>query len=126
MLAKNIGQYFVFLTGSGLGAVIDYFLTLGLVYGAGFDVKLGLAISMCVSAVAVFLFHNKITFGGTQQRSFWEKLLRFLVLAFAIYGLRALILWVSEGWLPIPIQLAMALGIVSVLNFALSKLLVFR
>lgn len=125
-LPKPLAQFLVFLTGSGVGAVIDYVLTLMLVYGLEMDVKTALAVSMCVSAVVVFFFHHRFTFDPSGETRLILMLARFLALAVVIYGLRALILWLTQGLFPVPIQLAIALGVVSVINFAASKALVFK
>lgn len=125
-VGRVLGQYVVFMVGSGFGAVIDYALTLALVYGFEIDVKFGLAFSMCFSGVTVFLFHYRLTFGPSDQGNIAAMLSRFLVLTIAVYGLRALFLWLFEGLLSVPVSLALALGIVSILNFFASKTLIFK
>jgi len=119
-------QFLIFLTGSGLGAAIDYVLTLAIFYMSELDVTRGLAISMCISSVTVFFFHRWLTFESGSKVPLAAALMKFLALAVFIFVVRAILLWALEGFLPIPIQLAIALAAASIINFLMSKYFIFK
>jgi len=124
--SKTLSQYFVFLTGSGLGAVIDYVLTLGLLYGLNIEIKTALALAMCISVIVVFFFHHRFTFAPSKEVMLKELLVRYIALAVIIYGFRALFLRLTEDIVPVSIQLALSFCAASILNFAVSKRLIFK
>lgn len=119
-------QFSTFLLGSGLGATIDYLLTL--VMHAWFDVPppLGLGMAMMVSVSVVFVFHQRITFSSTTEKSL-RRYLIFLVWSVLIYALRAgmllLFVWLGIG---LHIALLLAIGFASVINYLVSADRIFR
>jgi putative flippase GtrA len=123
---KTYSQYAVFLTGSGLGAAIDYVLTLGFVHGFEIELTTALAIAMCISALAVFVFHHRFTFCMSEETTLAAMLFKFFVLAVVVYGLRVLFLWLTDGLMPISIQLALSFCAASLINFLVSKMIIFK
>lgn len=119
----------VFLTGSGMGAVIDYLITLFLAGRLG--PELSLALAMAFSSSLVFLYHQRITFAdlshdqGTTQTTA-RRWFRFVLLAVMVYILRAVIL---RGGLIIgmrlDIALILAILIASGVNYLLSRFVIF-
>jgi putative flippase GtrA len=123
---RTLSQYFVFLTGSGLGAAIDYVLTLSFVYAFKIEIKTALALAMCISVLVVFYFHHRFTFDPSKETRVRAMLVRFVALAVIVYGLRALVLLLTQDLMPVSIQLALSFSAASLLNFTVSKMLIFK
>ncbi|TCT29240.1 putative flippase GtrA [Martelella mediterranea] len=123
--SDTVKKFVLFGGGSALGAVIDYVLTLVFHDVLGLAPWLGLALSMCVSSTVVFVYHEHITFKthGSHWQSRYGK---FIALTLIILGLRilALDLLLACG-LSVYLAVAIALALISILNFAASSTFVF-
>lgn len=123
---RTLSQYFVFLTGSGLGAAIDYVLTISFLYAFKIEIKTALALAMCISVLVVFYLHHRFTFDPSKETMVRAMLVRFVALAVIVYGLRALVLLFMQDLMPVSIQLALSFCAASLLNFTVSKMLIFK
>lgn len=122
-----IPKIVVFASGSAAGAVIDYLVTLTINHYAGVSPVLALAMAMTVSASAVFLFHEFITFSPSSSHIRSRRYLAFVILAVVIFAIRSgvlkLLLWFGMSvWL----GLLFAIGGASVINFWVSKEKIFN
>ena len=118
-------RYIVFGGGSLLGACIDYVGTLALNEALEIAPWIALGLAMFLSATVVFVYHERVTFrmgGGRWHRRY----LRFLLLAIGIFILRAGVLnfLVSDN-LSVPFAVAVAILLISVVNFVASSALIF-
>lgn len=121
-MLKRLG---LFLGGSALGAVIDYAVTLGAVRLLGADPTLALGLAMILSASAVFAWHDRITFPGARG-SRLTRYVRFMAWSALVFALRALLLALFlRAGLPLAVALALAIGVATVVNFAVSRALIF-
>lgn len=120
-------RFYKFIMGSGLGAAIDFTLTLFLVEVLHWADWLSLGTAMIISATTVFYFHNKITFSSQSNSGlFFHKLVKFFSLAILVYLLRIGMLYLLDYFsILFVIKLAITLISISVINFILSKKLVF-
>jgi len=124
-------QMLTFGAVSGLGAVFDIIFSLIVVELFGTDLKLALLMSMCVSGLMVYLLHGTITFRRDLGRISAAGAGLFLVSTAVIYGLRSGVVLTLEASRLIEatgngIALVLAIGIGFVVNFAISKTLIFR
>lgn len=108
-----------------MGAAIDYVVTLAASRWMNLEPAVALGLSMVISASAVFLFHSHITFDESK-----DKLLRRYVLFMGwsglIFILRALLLKASLiAGLPLALGLLVAIGLASIINFAVSSAVIF-
>lgn len=112
--------------GSAIGAAIDYAITMLAVSRLSLPPAVGLALAMLISATAVFVYHEKVTFPGAKSLHLWSRYGRFMALAAAVFALRAgaLHLLLATG-LSLPVALGIAIIAVSLINFAAASLLVF-
>lgn len=115
----------LFASGSVIGAVIDYVMTLGLSQWMKLDPAIALALAMIISASVVFCFHSRITFDEANDDLFRRYAL-FMGWSALIYGLRALLLkaFLYAG-LPLSAALLIAIGLVAVINYAMSSAVIF-
>lgn len=115
----------LFASGSVIGAVIDYAMTLGLSQWMELDPAIALALAMIISASVVFCFHSRITFDEANDDLF-RRYAMFMGWSALIYGLRALLLkaFLYAG-LPLSAALLIAIGLVAVLNYAMSSAVIF-
>ncbi|OJU92606.1 MAG: hypothetical protein BGO06_19305 [Shinella sp. 65-6] len=114
-------NFLVFSGGSVVGAIIDYVVTLGANGLLGTPPSLALAASMMASGSIVFLYHDRITF-RTSGTGWVKRYVKFMMLTAIILALRVVVLelFIAAG-LPVFIAVALAIGIVSVANFAASS-----
>ena len=118
-------RFVTFSGGSVLGAVIDYGLTMLCYDLLHMDPSVALALAMTVSASVVFLYHEKITF-RTAAPGRGARYLRFAALAVLVLALRVLAIQaLTAAGLPVALALAIAIVVVSILNFAASSMLIF-
>ncbi len=115
----------LFASGSVIGAVIDYVMTLGLSQWMKLDPAIALALAMIISASVVFCFHSRITFDEANDDLFRRYAL-FMGWSALIYGLRALLLkaFLYAG-LPLSAALLIAIGLVAIINYAMSSAVIF-
>jgi len=115
----------LFASGSVIGAVIDYAMTLGLSQWMKLDPAIALALAMIISASVVFCFHSRITFDEANDDLF-RRYAMFMGWSALIYGLRALLLkaFLYAG-LPLSAALLIAIGLVAILNYAMSSAVIF-
>lgn len=111
---------------STLGAGIDFVLVLVLLR-AGLGAAPALAAAMTVSATVVYVIHQKLTFGDLGERALsTHRLGAFLLNTAAIYLMRLVIF---EGLISFGLKeaLALAAALVAsvVLNYTVSRLLIF-
>lgn len=118
-------RFSLFASGSSIGAVIDYLITLTVTSQLGFDPSYALALAMIISASFVFFFHTRVTFNGAK---------RGLVLSYAlfmgwsglVFVLRAFLLNVIlYAGLSLAVALLIAIGLASIINFAISSAVIF-
>ena len=112
-------------SGSVIGTVIDYGVTLGLSEWLRLDPALALALSMIVSATVVFRFHSRVTFDDAND-DLLRRYVMFMGWSTLIFFLRAVLLkaFLYTG-LPLAIALLGAIGLVSVINFVMSSAVIF-
>ncbi|WP_234188622.1 GtrA family protein [Shinella sp. NM-101] len=124
-ICSILKNFLVFSGGSVVGAIIDYVVTLGANGLLGTPPSLALAASMVASGSIVFLYHDRITF-RTSGTGWVKRYVKFMMLTAIILALRVVVLelFIAAG-LPVFIAVALAIGIVSVANFAASSMLVF-
>ena len=115
----------LFASGSVIGAVIDYVMTLVLSQWMKLDPAIALALAMIISASVVFCFHSRITFDEANDDLFRRYAL-FMGWSALIYGLRALLLkaFLYAG-LPLSAALLIAIGLVAVKNYAMSSAVIY-
>ncbi|PHR23448.1 MAG: hypothetical protein COA37_07880 [Hoeflea sp.] len=115
----------LFASGSVIGTVIDYGVTLGLSEWLRLDPALALALSMIVSATVVFRFHSRVTFDDAND-DLLRRYVMFMGWSTLIFFLRAVLLkaFLYTG-LPLAIALLGAIGLVSVINFVMSSAVIF-
>ncbi|WP_176086470.1 GtrA family protein [Martelella sp. HB161492] len=130
MIALNasvvqVKRYIVFGGGSLLGAVIDYLGTLALNDGFGLPPAVALGFMMIISATVVFYYHHRITF-RTAGDAWLRRYVRFMLLSALIFALRAVVLELLVACnLSVPLAVAAAIVLISVVNFAASSVFVF-
>lgn len=118
-------RFSVFSSGSAVGAAIDYVVTLAASGWLGWDPAYALALAMIVSASVVFLFHNSITFRHSQG-NLMRRYVLFMGWSGLILVLRAFLLKASlYAGLPLAAALLVAIGLASIVNFAISSVVIF-
>lgn len=122
----SVPKIAVFASGSVAGAMIDYLATLAISNYLAVSPVVSLAISMIISASAVFLFHEFITF-SPPPHSRRRRYLAFMSLAAIIFAIRSgvlqLLIWTG---VPVWLALLLAIGSASAVNFLTSKKIIFR
>jgi len=115
----------LFASGSVIGAVIDYVMTLGLSQGMNLDPAIALALAMIISASVVFRFHSRITFHEAND-DLLRRYILFMGWSALIFGLRALLLkaFLYAG-LTLAVALLVAIGLVAIINYAMSSAVIF-
>ena len=116
----------IFGLGSLVGALIDFAIGLALLK-AGFSSWLALAGAMSVSAVVVYVIHQKVTFGDLHSSDLHAgRLAAFLANTAIVYVLRvALFEAAYSAGVTEALALAAALVGSFVVNFAISRVLIF-
>jgi putative flippase GtrA len=115
----------LFASGSVIGAVIDYVATLGLSGWLKLDPAIALALAMIISASVVFRFHSRITFEEANNNLFRRYVL-FMGWSALIFVLRAVLLKAAlYAGLPLAAALLVAIGLASIINFAMSSAVIF-
>ena len=128
MTSATIKQYIIFIIGSVLGAIIDYFLVLLLVIHFMLPEWGALGISMLISSIVVYKYHSHITFKITKNNSTVKNsMLKYILLSVIIYLFRLIALKFFALWfISFPLVLFLSLLLVSIVNFILSKLIIFK
>lgn len=118
-------RYGIFVSGSVLGAAIDYVVTLGAVHFLGASPTVALGCAMIASASVTFLFHDRLTFPGAHGHRL-KRYALFMGWSALVFALRALLLRLL-GLLCLPLSLALlgAIGLASAVNFAVSCTVIF-
>ena len=124
-MRHHLTKFIIFGGGSTLGAAIDYILTLTLHSVVGLSPSISLALSMVVSSCIVFIYHERITFRTFGQH--WQsRYAKFILLTLVVLGLRIIVLDILLNYdLAVPLAVAIALVVVSIVNFAVSSTFVF-
>lgn len=118
-------KFSLFASGSVIGAVIDYLATLALARWMSLDPAIALALTMIVSATVVFRFHSRITFHEAND-DLLRRYLLFMAWSGLVFLLRALLLKLSlYAGLPLAAALLVAIGLASIINFAVSSAVIF-
>lgn len=118
------GQVLRFLVVGGLATLTDALIFMLLVRG-GLDPRLANMISFPLSAVLAFLLHRSWTFAAREEPAGGQAL-RFALMCCAGLALSTAVLWALAPQLgPLPAKAVAICGTV-VLNFSLSRWLVFR
>ena len=118
-------KFSLFASGSVIGAVIDYLATLALARWMSLDPAIALALTMIVSATVVFRFHSRITFHEAND-NLLRRYLLFMAWSGLVFLLRALLLKLSlYAGLPLTVALLVAIGLASIINFAVSSAVIF-
>ena len=115
----------LFASGSVIGAVIDYAVTLGLSQWIKIDPAIALALAMIISASVVFRFHSRITFHEAND-NLLRRYVLFMGWSALVFVLRALLLkaFLFAG-LPLAAALLVAIGLAAIINFAMSSAVIF-
>ncbi len=115
----------LFASGSVIGAVIDYVVTLALSRWANLDPAVALGLSMIISASVVFRFHSRITFDEAND-NLLRRYVLFMGWSMLVFFLRALLLKAGlYAGLPLAIALLVAIGVASIVNFTVSSAVIF-
>lgn len=119
-------RFFIFGIGSTVGALIDFALSLVLLQ-AGVSSWLALALSMLVSANVVYAIHQKVTFSDLSSGDLHAgRLAAFILNTVVIYFFRlALFELLLLAGLAVALALCIALIASVVINFAVSRILIF-
>lgn len=118
-------KFSLFASGSVIGAAIDYLVTLVLARWTSLDPAIALALTMIVSATVVFRFHSRITFQEAND-NLLRRYLMFMAWSGLVFLLRALVLKLSlYAGLPLAMALLVAIGLASIINFAVSSAVIF-
>lgn len=118
-------KFSLFASGSVIGAAIDYLATLALARWMSLDPAIALALAMIVSATVVFRFHSRITFHEAND-DLLRRYLLFMAWSGLVFLLRALLLKLSlYAGLPLAAALLVAIGLASIINFAVSSAVIF-
>lgn len=118
-------KFSLFASGSVIGAAIDYLVTLALARWTSLDPAIALALTMIVSATVVFRFHSHITFQEAND-NLLRRYLMFMAWSGLVFLLRALVLKLSiYAGLPLAMALLVAIGLASIINFAVSSAVIF-
>lgn len=126
-MLQALRRYGLFAGGSALGAVVDYAVTLGAVGLFGLPSTIALGLAMLVSATGVFFWHEHITFGAAGMRGKGRRYATFMLWSGVVFALRAaMLLGLQMLGLPLPVALAVAIGIASIINYMLSSRAIFR
>ena len=115
----------LFASGSVIGAVIDYVMTLGLSQWMKLDPAIALALAMIISASVVFRFHSRITFHEAND-DLLRRYILFMGWSALVFLLRALLLkaFLYAG-LPLAAALLVAIGLAAIINFSMSSAVIF-
>ncbi len=118
-------RFLIFTGGSLLGAVFDYAVTVSAARFGVTSPAAALAMAMVISASVTFAYHENITFPG-HRKDWIHRYRRFMTLAVIILIFRVIILQ-SALMIGLNIYLSTAIAIVlaSVINFSMSKVIVF-
>jgi len=117
-------RYSLFAGGSAIGAAIDYSLTLAASVLVNLRPTIALGLAMIISASIVFVFHDRITFRARDNVR--HRFFLFMLWSCLIFLIRALLLKVGlYAGLPIAAALLLAIGLASVINFAVSSAVIF-
>jgi putative flippase GtrA len=118
-------KFSLFASGSVIGAAIDYLATLALAKWMSLDPAIALALTMIISASVVFRFHSRITFHEAND-NLLRRYLLFMAWSGLVFLLRALLLKLSlYAGLPLAVALLVAIGLASIINFAVSYAVIF-
>jgi putative flippase GtrA len=112
--------------GSAGGALIDFVIALVLLRN-GADGWLALAIAMSVSASAVYLLHQKVTFAdlGTRELS-WSRFTFFVINTGFVYLIRVAVFEIlNTAGNGLTLSLGVALVSSLLINFGISRWLIF-
>lgn len=118
-------RFSLFASGSAIGAAIDYVVTLVATSWIKLDPAFALGLAMIISASVVFFFHDHITFQGAKS-NLVRRYAMFMGWSGLIYILRAFLLkaFLYTG-LPLALALLVAIGLASIINFAISSAVIF-
>ncbi|MDH6234957.1 putative flippase GtrA [Mesorhizobium soli] len=118
-------RFSIFAGGSTIGAAIDYVVTLAATSWLKLDPALALGLAMIISASVVFFFHDRVTFRGATSNVV-RRYVMFMGWSGLIYILRAFLLkaFLYIG-LPLALALLVAIGLASIINFAISSAVIF-
>ncbi|TWB47350.1 putative flippase GtrA [Rhizobium sp. ERR 922] len=123
--SRMLKRYPLFAGGSAIGAAIDYVVTLASSTLLKIEPNTALALAMTISASITFLFHDRVTFRG-EQDNIRHRFLLFTLWSCFIYLIRALLLYAGlYAGLPLALVLLLAIGLVSIINFAMSSTVIF-
>ena len=126
-LPAILKKYGLFASGAALGALVDYGVTLAAVRLAGLTPSLALGLAMLISASAVFLWHDHVTFAAAGQPGKARRYLAFMAWSVVVFALRAgLLLVFGRMGMALPLALGLAILIASVINYLISSGLIFR
>ncbi|WP_323054569.1 GtrA family protein [Ochrobactrum chromiisoli] len=115
----------LFVSGSAMGAVIDYVVTLTASDFLHLQPAIALALAMIISGSVVFFFHVRVTFKYSTEK-FLRRYILFMSWTCLIFLLRALLLQAClHLGLRLAIALVIAIGLVSIVNFTISSVVIF-
>lgn len=115
----------LFVGGSAMGAVIDYIVTLAASDFLHLQPAIALAFAMIISGSVVFFFHVRVTFKYSTE-TLLHRYILFMGWTCLIFLLRAVLLRAClYVGLRLAIALVIAIGLVSIVNFAISSVVIF-
>ena len=119
---KGIGHYFKFLIGGGLSLLLNLGITFTLTEHLTIHYMASYTLALLIEIIFLFLYHSVITF--KKRGRFW---LFFFVVLFISDLNWILVYFISkilkENYL---VSIVIAAGIISIINFSLNRLLVFK
>lgn len=122
----SLKQYGIFAGGSGIGAVIDYVVTLLAVRWLSLWPEAALGLAMLISATVVFFWHDHVTFAAARKPRRMRRYVRFMVWSAVVFGIRAVLLAVLRVLgVALPLALGAAILIASVINYVISDRAIF-
>lgn len=108
-----------------MGAVIDYVVTLTASDFLHLEPAAALALAMIISGAVVFFFHVRVTFKYATEKLLYRYIL-FMGWTGLIFLLRAALLQAClHLGLRLAIALVIAIGLASIVNFAISSVVIF-
>lgn len=115
----------LFASGSLLGAIIDYAVTLSANHWMNLYPAAALALAMIISGTCVFFFHARITYKYSEEKLL-QRYVLFMGWTCLIFFLRAVLLQIClHIGLRLTIALIIAIGLASIINFIISSAVIF-
>lgn len=118
-------RYSLFAGGSAIGAAIDYAVTLAASTFLNLEPNIALGLAMLISASITFFFHDRVTFRDARD-TMRHRFFLFMLWSCFVFLIRTLLLYSGLcAGLPLAVALLLAIGLASIINFAMSSAVIF-